>query len=83
MFSIYYTHTHAHGDLHVDPAAFPRYCEDIDNYFADLGAVSEIDLGTVTSVKCPPREDRWTDLAEILIESNKTLTIKSTQSTVR
>ncbi|CAN0078316.1 unnamed protein product [Pylaiella littoralis] len=58
------------------------YCEDIDTYFADLSTASEIDLGTVTSIECPANEDRALQ-SEILVESGKTVTIKSAEPTVR
>eukprot|EP00904_Undaria_pinnatifida_P009443 jgi/Undpi1/5629/HiC_scaffold_2.g00904.m1 len=57
-------------------------CDDIDKYFGDVSSVSEIDLGTVIRVDCPAN-DEGGDLEEVLIESGKTLTIKSTQDFVR
>ena len=57
-------------------------CDDIDQYFADVNSVSEIDLGDVTSVECPANDEGGM-LEEVLIESGKTLTIKSTQDYVR
>eukprot|EP00904_Undaria_pinnatifida_P009446 jgi/Undpi1/5631/HiC_scaffold_2.g00906.m1 len=57
-------------------------CDDVDEYFGDVSSVSEIDLGTVIRVDCPANDDGGY-LEEILIESGKTLTIKSTQDFVR
>ena len=44
--------------------------------------MSEIDLGDVIRVDCPANDEGGM-LEEILIESGKTLTIKSTQDFVR
>ena len=61
---------------------FRSECDDVDEYFGDVSSVSEIDLGTVIRVDCPANDDGGY-LEEILIESGKTLTIKSTQDFVR
>lgn len=63
---------------------FRSQCDDIDRYFRDVNSVSEIDLGSVIRVNCPENDGyRNIMLEEILIESGKTLTIKSTQDYVR
>lgn len=61
---------------------FRSECDDIDAYFGDVNSVSEIDLGDVIRVDCPAN-DEGGPLEEVLIESGKTLTIKSNQDFVR
>lgn len=57
-------------------------CEDIENYFGDVGSVSEIDLGSVIRVDCPGN-DEGGPLEEILITEGTSLTIKSNEDYVR
>lgn len=57
-------------------------CDDIVAYFGDVNSVSEIDLGDVTTVECPANDEGGM-LDEILIQSGKSLTIKSSRDYVR
>ncbi|CAN0279610.1 unnamed protein product [Pylaiella littoralis] len=51
-------------------------CDDLELYFVDVAADSEIDLSGVLTVDCPENADGEV-IAEVLIESGNTLTIKS------
>ncbi|CAM9295269.1 unnamed protein product [Scytosiphon promiscuus] len=68
--------------LALATVARSQQCDDIDNYFGDVGSVSEIDLGSVIRVDCPSNDDAE-ELPFITIESGKTLTVKSSESFVR
>lgn len=57
-------------------------CFDFDEYFGDVSSVSEVDVSPVVRVDCPAN-DEGEMLQEVLIESGKTLTIKSTRGFAR
>lgn len=58
-----------------------QQCDDIDEYFGNVGSVTEIDLGSVIRVDCSSN-NRGEELPVIIIESGKTLTVKSSESFV-